>query len=84
MICNLLIDLNFWSALSGLIGTILIFFFGLPPKVDPDGHIHLICEQEDEKEKIKGKKYKAISYIGLVLIGLSFLFQLLNTILTIN
>jgi hypothetical protein len=56
----------------------------LPPKVDPDGHIHLICEQEDEKEKIKGKKYKAISYIGLVLIGLSFLFQLLNTILTIN
>ena len=45
-----------------MIGTILIFFFGLPPKVDPDGHIHLICEQEDEKEKIKGKKYKAISY----------------------
>ncbi len=82
--CGLLLNLNFWSALFGLSGTIIIFFFGLPPKIDSDGHIHLICEQEDENEKKKAKKYKTISYFGLSLIGCSFLFQLIGTILTLR
>ena len=78
MICNLLSNFNFLSALSGLAGTILIFFFGISPKIDPDGHINLICEQEDETEKRKGKKYKIISYLGLLFIALSFLIQLIK------
>jgi len=82
--CGLLLNFNFWSALSGLSGTVPIFFFGLPPKIDPDGHIHLICEQEDVNEKKKAKKYKAISYFGLSLIGCNFFFQLVGTILTLK
>lgn len=81
MILDILIDLNFISALSGLIGTILIFFFGLPPSVDLNGSIYLILEQDDHEEKIKAKKYKSLSYLGLLLIGISFLLQIINTII---
>lgn len=74
-------DLNFISALSGLVGTILIFFFGLPPDVDSNGSIYLICEQGNPEEKIKAKKYKILSYLGLSLIGVSFLIQTINTLI---
>ncbi len=80
MVCELLLNINFWAALCGLFGTILIFFFGLPPKVDPSGHINLICGQENEDEKKKGKKYKFLSYVGLTLLGLSFALQIINLI----
>jgi hypothetical protein len=79
MICNLLQNLNFLSAFFGLIGTILIFFFGLPPKIDKDGHIHLILEQEDSREKEKAKKYTILGRIGLGLLIFSFLLQLINS-----
>ena len=46
---------NFWAAFIGLIGTVLIFFFVLPSRINPEGHIYLICEQVDEKEKRKQK-----------------------------
>lgn len=78
MMHNLLSNLNFWSALSGLLGTILTFFFGLPPKVDSDGHSYLLLEGDDENEKKKAKKYKLTSYLGLFFIALSFLIQLIG------
>ena len=80
MICSLLTNINFWAALIGLIGTLLIFFFGLPPKIDPEGHVYLILEQEDEEEKKKAKKYKLRGYIGILLLALSFLLQVASTI----
>lgn len=73
-------NLNFWSAVSGLIGTILIFFFGLPPKIDRDGHTHLILEQENKEEKEKARRYIKTSYYGLGCIGLSFLLQIINSL----
>jgi uncharacterized membrane protein len=76
-------NLDFFSALSGFIGTILIFFFGIPPKVDRNGHSNLVCEQENEKEKEKYKKYKRISYFGVLLIAISFLIQLLLSLIAI-
>lgn len=82
-IFKLLLNIDFWSALSGFIGTILIIFFGIPSKVDPQGHIKLILEQEDEEDKKKGKKYKVLSYIGIFLLATSFLLQLIK-ILYIN
>jgi|GEM_PF-1817442 len=80
MIIKLLSDINFWSAICGLSGSIFIFFFGIPPRVDPCGHIHLILEQENKEDIVKGKKFKIMSYIGLLLIGLSFLLQIINLI----
>jgi len=77
---QLLLNVDFWSALSGFVGTMLIFFFGLPPKVDPEGHLNLILEQEDEEEKKTGRKYKRISYIGISLLSISFFLQLIRII----
>lgn len=81
MICNLLTNIKFWSALFGFIGALLIFFFGLPPKIDSKGHIHLILEQEDKKERQKAKKYRRINYIGFLLLAFSFLLQMISTII---
>lgn len=71
---------NIISPCFGLAGTILIFFFGLPPRVDPEGHINIICEQEDENEKKKGRIYKKIGNTGLVLLIFSFLIALIGQI----
>lgn len=79
MIHNLIQSFDFWSAFLGLLGTILIFFFGIPSKIDRDGHIHLILEQENKEEKKKAKKYLFMSYVGLSLLVISFLLQFINS-----
>ena len=81
IVYRLLLNIDFWSALSGFIGALFTFFFGLPPNIDPDGHIHLILEQEDEKEKKEGRKYKKISYVGILLIAFSFLLQIIKLLI---
>lgn len=77
-IYRLFLNIDFWSALCGFVGALLIFFFGLPPKFDPEGHIHIIIEQENEEEKEKGRKYKKRSYVGILLLAVSFLLQLIK------
>lgn len=63
----------------GLAGTVLLWFFGLPRRnIDKDGHIHIILEQEDDSEKKQWKQYDKLSRLGIVLIGLSFLIQILS------
>ena len=79
-ITNLVSNLDFLSALSGLIGAVLIFFFGLPPKIDPEGHQYLLLERDDENEKIKAEVYKKISYFGVFLLIISFLLQMILSI----
>ena len=81
IVYKLFLNIDFWSGLSGFIGALLTFFFGLPSKVDPDGHMYLILEQEDEKEKKKGRKYKKISYVGILLIAFSFLLQIVKLLI---
>ena len=78
---SLIKNLDFWSAICGFVGTVLIFRFGLPPKVDPEGYMYIICEQEDENEKKKGRLYKKIGYLGITLIGFGYILQLLKIIL---
>lgn len=70
-------NLDLLSPIFGILGTSLIFFYGIPPKVDPEGHINFILEQEDEEEKKKGRLYKKIGNLGLLFLLLSFIFQLL-------
>jgi hypothetical protein len=71
---------DFISALFGFMGTILVFFFGLPPRIDPEGHSHLILEGEDKNEIKKAKLYKGTSYLGLIFLAISFLVQLVVAI----
>lgn len=65
----------------GVAGTCLIFYFGIPRKIDTAGKVGMCLEQEDEEEKRKIKKYKTWGNLGLILIGSSFLFQIVNQIL---
>ena len=76
--CELLLNIDFWSALSGFVGALLIFFFGLPSKINPEGHINLILEQTDEEAKKRARIYTRISYSGVLLLSISFLLQLLK------
>jgi len=65
--------------LFGLSGTVLIWLFGLPQKdISRDGHTHLIIEQSDESEMKLWKKYNRISKLGILLIGVSFLLQMIS------
>lgn len=78
MILDFLLNLNFWSAVCGLMGTVLVFFFGLPSAINKNGHINLILEQSAENEVKKYKAYKILSYLGLSLIAISFLIQIIH------
>ncbi len=82
MIKELLFNINIWSAFLGLLGSILIFFFGLPPNVNPSGLVGLALEQENEEEKKRGKQYKQLSYIGLFFLILCFLLQFISSVKT--
>ncbi len=62
------------------IGAILIFFFGLPPRVRENGASYLLLEGENKDEIKKGKRYRKISKLGLFLLALGFLFQLFGNI----
>lgn len=81
MICRLLTNINFWSAVFGLIGSVLLFFFGLPPKVDIEGHQHLTLEGIDEKEKRKASCFIKLGNLGMLLIIISFLLQIVQIII---
>lgn len=77
---KLLFNIDFWSALSGFTGALLIFFFGLPPRVNVEGHINIILEQTDPKMAERAKCYKKLSYSGVLLLSLSFFLQLIKLI----
>ena len=71
-----------WITTFGLaldiLGSILLLFFGIPPKIDPEGHVHLITEEIDQEEVKKGKKFKVISSFAISLLILGFIGQLIG------
>ena len=68
--------INSLGLLLDIIGAILLMKFGIPPKVDRQGHIYLITHGVDEDEIRKAKNYDWWSMFGLVLIVLGFVLQL--------
>ena len=62
-------------------GAIIIFIFGLPPRVSESGATYLITGRVDEGEVKKAKKYKMVSRVGLILLAVGFLLQLLEKII---
>ena len=79
-ILELLLNINFLSANLGFLGSLLLFFFGLPPKLDIDGYQHLILEQIDKDEKRKAKLYRVLGNIGIILITICFLLQVITIV----
>ncbi len=77
---NIFFNIDFWSAVSGFVGSVMLFFFQLPPRVSAGGAMHIILEGHDEKEAKKYKKYQFLSYLALGLIALAFLLQLIKVI----
>ncbi len=76
--------LNFLSALTGLIGTIIIFIYGVPTKIDTKGESYMCLEGYDTKEISDIAKYKIISKLGLGSLILSFGLQMLSAIIPIS
>lgn len=75
----------FWLAVaastSGMAGTALVFFFGVPRQTDTGGRGYLVLEQEDEGEKARIRHFKRLGNLGLALIFVSFLLQLVTLLL---
>jgi hypothetical protein len=59
-------------------GAILIMIFGLPAKIDREGHRGLLLEGTDHEQIAKAKRYDRRTRIGLVCLVIGFLFQLLS------
>jgi hypothetical protein len=72
--------LNIAAMSSGMTGTVLIQFFGVPRQIDTGGAIYLCCEHEDEDEKRRIRVFKRWSIIGLSLLSVAFLLQLVALI----
>ncbi len=73
----MLSNLNFWAALFGLVGSILIFLYGIPRMIDDDGTVLLSVGKEKEEAK-KGKRFKHLGNLGLLLLIFSFIFQIVD------
>lgn len=73
-------NLTFWSAVSGFLGALLTFKFGLPAEIHADGHINLVLEQIDQNQVYTAEIYDLFGRIGLFLIAVSFFLQLLDII----
>lgn len=63
-----------------LVGVIIIFFFGLPPRIQERGESSLLLEGKDEDQIKKGKIYRCISKSGLFLLIAGFICQLVEKI----
>jgi hypothetical protein len=73
--------LNIKGLLLDIFGVVILFLFGLPPSINKKGHINLVLEQVDNNEIAKARRYEKISYFGLTLILLGFLFQLISNLI---
>ncbi len=63
------------------VGAVLLFVFGLPPRVRENGERYLLLEGEDKDEIEKGKRYRRISKLGLSFLAVGFLLQLLGEVI---
>ena len=72
------VSLNSLGLVLDIIGAVILFFFGLAPKIDTEGTVYLVTEQKDEDEIKRGRIYKTMSSIGIILIIFGFIFQLIS------
>ncbi len=61
-----------------IVGALLLIKFGIPPKIDREGHQHLILEQVDESEIARAKTFDRWSTFAISLIVAGFVLQLVS------
>ncbi len=71
-------QINSTGLILDILGALLLIKYGIAPKVDRKGHIHIITEQVDEAEIQKARSYDRWSTFAILLIVLGFALQLLS------
>lgn len=76
----------FWIAVaasaSGMIGTALVYFYGVPRQTDTGGVSFLLLEGDNDADEIaRIARFKLRGNLGLTLIFVAFLLQLLGLLL---
>lgn len=74
------IDLTSIGLCLDILGVILLWKFGLPPRVDRTGAQHYIRPKRDEAEIKKGKLFDQISHFAVGIIVLGFILQLISRV----
>jgi hypothetical protein len=69
---------NSIGLLLGIIGTRLIWLYGLPASIDRRGQVGRITDDVDEEQIRKGKAYDFKSHLGFRLLVGSFVVQLVS------
>lgn len=68
--------LNMLGLISGLVGSVLIFFFGVARLTEDSADVGIGTATKDEEVDRRIKLYKVLSKIGLALLALGFALQL--------
>ena len=71
-------SINSLGLILDIIGALLLIKFGIPPKIDREGHQHWILEQVDQSEIEKARLYDRWSNIAILLIVVGFVLQLVS------
>jgi len=66
-----------------LVGVVLIYLFGISPKLDIEGQTNRVTGEINNDESSKANNYKKLSNIGLIILFVGFLFQLLSNFLKV-
>lgn len=72
---ELSVGLNIAGLALDIIGVVLVFLFGLPPMVNPEGHSFIVDGTKDETEIQRASIYQHRGQCGLGLVVVGFLLQ---------
>ena len=70
--------LNSVGLVFNIVGTLLVWRYGLPEPVNRDGAINIVAEQTDSSEARKAARYDCKARLGIGLLILGFALQLLS------
>jgi ketopantoate hydroxymethyltransferase len=64
-----------------MIGVIVIFFFGITPRLNIEGQTYRVAGEKNENEIRLAKIYKRISLSGLIIVFIGFLLQFISNLI---
>jgi hypothetical protein len=74
--------LNIIGLCCGMLGTVLIYLFGVPRQIDNSGFGAIILEQPDMSEVARIRRYRRLGNTGLALVFAAFALQLTAIVAT--